>query len=372
MTNLMSGTLMQASHQWMTRPADERFISLFDMQDHFERIRNESRATIVASRRIAAQPAEDNTGLVIQSAGIDQPVIPTHWAFGQLAQLAGAPAGYLRKLPAPIAADCMNYGLQFARDMEDVGVLLHENDVTTLRAATGPNYGRIWNSDILRGLTKQFGDGVSGDWRVPGEFGKAMDEVTKENTTLFAGDRNMFVFLADEKNRIEVPNRRNGESGQMARGFFIWNSEVGDCTFGISTFLFDYVCCNRIVWGAEDVREIKIRHTKSAPERFMEEIKPALLLYAKSDSKNITDAIAAAKAKRISKDGDEVAEFLAKRFSKRASEVMLKAHLIEEGRPVETLWDATTAATAYARSIPNQDDRVEVEREAGKIMNLAK
>ena len=30
------------------------------------------------------------------------------------------------------------------------------------------------------------------------------------------------------------------------------------------------------------------------------------------------------------------------------------------------------AATAYARSIPNQDNRVEVEREAGRIMNLAK
>lgn len=371
MTNLMNGTLMQASHQWMTRPADERFTSLFDMQDHFTRIRNESRGTAVSSRRIAAMPDDDNKGLLIQSNEFDSPYVPTHWSFGQISALAGAPAGYLRKLPAPIAADCINYGLQYARDIDDVGVLLHDNEVKTLRAATGPNYGRIWNADILRGLTKQFGDGVHGDWRVPGEFGREVI-VTKENTTLYAGDRNMFIFLADEKNRIEVPNRRNGESGLMARGFFLWNSEVGDCTFGISTFLFDYVCCNRIVWGAEDVREIKIRHTKSAPERFMEEIKPALLSYAKSDSKNIVDAIQAAKAKRVAKDSDDVAEFLAKRFGKRASEVMMKAHEIEEQRPVETLWDATVAATAYARSIPNQDNRVEVEREAGRIMNLAK
>lgn len=370
MTNLMSGTLMQASHQWMSRPADERYTSLDDMQSHFDKIYAESRATTVASRRLSAVPDEDNKGLVIVGSEFDTPHVPTHWSFGQIAQLAGAPAGYLRKLPSPIAADCVNYGLQYARDMEDVGVLLHDNDVKTLRAATGPNYGRIWNKDIVRGLRKQFGDGIHGDWRVPGEFGKDII-ITKENTTLYAGDQNMFVFLADEHNKIEVPNGRNGETELMSRGFFVWNSEVGDCVFGISTFLFRYVCCNRIVWGADDVQEIRIRHTKSAPERFIEEIKPALISYSNSSTNNIVNAIAEAKKARIDKGGDEVREFLAKRFSKRASEVMMKAHEIEEGRPIETIWDATQAATAYARSIPNQDNRVEIEREAGRIMKLA-
>ena len=41
-----------------------------------------------------------------------------------MAGLAGAPAGYLRTLPAPMAADCLNYGVQIARDVEDVGVLV--------------------------------------------------------------------------------------------------------------------------------------------------------------------------------------------------------------------------------------------------------
>src|SRR5205085_2211526 len=78
---------------------------------------------------------------------------------------------------------------------------------------------------------------------------------TKENTTLFASDRDMFVFLADEDRRIEVPGRRNGSGGSMARGFFVWNSEVGDKTLGLGFFLFDYVCCNRIVWGADQYTE---------------------------------------------------------------------------------------------------------------------
>lgn len=358
-------TLTQASHQWATRPDDERFTSLYGMQDHFHILRSQSSGKVVSSRVIDMVPDPDNKGLYIQGTQGNQ-FTPTHWAFDQLSRLAGAPPGYLRSLPSPIAADCMNYGLKIARDVEDVGLLLHRNGTQTLRAATGPKYGRIWNSDILDGMVRNFGDGVSGDWKVPGEFGKDVD-VTKANTTLFAGDRDMFVFLADEKNRIEVPGRRNGESGLMARGFFIWNSEVGAASFGISTFLFDYVCCNRIVWGATDVKEIRMRHTVSAPVRFLEEIKPALLSYSNASTASIVEGIQKAKRARI----DDVGDFLANRFSKRMSEVLQTTHELEEGRPIESLWDAATAVTAYARSIPYQDERVKLEREGGKIMQLA-
>jgi hypothetical protein len=256
--------------------------------------------------------------------------------------------------------------LQFKRNIEDVGVLLQKNGSSICRAVTGPRYGRIWNTDILQGLVKRFGDGVSGDWKVPGEFGKAV-RVTKENTTLFAGDRDMFVFLADEQHRIEVPNRRNGQSGEMARGFFMWNSEVGSSTFGLATFLFDYVCCNRIVWGASEYKEVRIRHTASAPDRYIEEMAPALTAYANSSARNVVKAIEDARAKRL----DKVDDFLANRFGKRLVTPLKSIHMAEENRPIETLWDVTTAATAYARSVEYQDDRVELERVAGDVMSLA-
>jgi hypothetical protein len=211
--------LFQASHQWRSRPDDERFTLLIDMADHFERIRAESRQMVSTTRRIEARPAgEDNAGMELVVDKIDEPVNPTHHAFGQLAQLAKAPAYYLRTLPSPIAADCFNYGLRFKRDIDDVGLLTHHNGSHTLRAATGPNYGRIWNADVVGQLAKRFGDGVTGRWKVPGEFGRDV-EITKANTTLYARDRDMFCFLADEKNRIEVPNRRGGRPGLLARGF---------------------------------------------------------------------------------------------------------------------------------------------------------
>ena len=233
-------------------------------------MREHSRGLVVASNKISAIPSEDHKGLdICGPSGL--PYSPTHWAFGQLATLAKAPAGYLRSLPAELSADCINYGLKVARDIDDVGLLLSRNGADICRAATGPKYGRIWNSDIVDCLIDRFGDGVTGDWTIPGEFGRKVP-VTKDTTTLYASDRDMWIFLADENHKIEIPNRRNGEPGFLSRGFFVWNSEVGSATFGIAMFLFDYMCCNHIVWGVDEYKEIKIRHTVSAPDRYIDEI----------------------------------------------------------------------------------------------------
>lgn len=370
--------LMQASRQWASRPSDERFLNLPDMAEHFRKIRQESVGTIGATSKLQLVPNDDNKGLMIDIKGTrlgDDPWTASHWSFGQIATLADAPAGYMRKLASPIAADCINYGLRFIRSVEDVGLLLHEqpNDEggfsRVLRAATGPKYGRIWNNDIITGLVKAFGDGINGQWRVPGEFGKKVD-VTKENTTLYAGDRDMFIFLADEENRIEVPNRRDGKSGSLARGFFTSNSEVGSSTFYFGSFLFDFACRNRIVWGAQDLQEIKIRHTAGAPDRFLRELEPAIRTYASQSSASIVHAVQEAKRSKIGDESD-VTEFLAKRFGTRMGELINKTHQLEEGRPVETLWDATTAVTAYARGIEYQDERVTLERKGGELLTLA-
>lgn len=365
--------LMQASNQWMSRPDDQRFTSLNELLDFTRTQRQNSRSLAVSSRKLSAAPVEgDPTRRSLVVLGPDgTPTVPTHWAFGQLAQRVKAPAGYLRTLPADIVADNLNYGLK-TRPIEDVGALLRVNGpVPDLAAMTGPNYGRIWNADVVGALVDRFGDGVTGDFTVPGEFGVALDEVTKRNTTLYASDRDMFVFLADEKNRIEVPGRRNGQTGEMARGFFVWNSEVGDKTLGVATFLFDYVCMNRIVWGAQGYQEIRVRHTISAPDKFIEQVAPAIEAYSNASAAGINEAIENARSKRFD-DEEAMIEFLGKRFSVDKAKAFNLSHIAEEGRPIETLWDATVGMTAYAKNLKYQDARVDLEREAGKVMDLAK
>lgn len=372
-------TLMQCSQQWMSRPDDERFTSLLDLQARVRAEREASTQTVLSTRklRVIPHPMNERRGITIE--GQDGYIDPTHWSFGQLASLAGAPAGYLRKLPAPIVADAMNYGLRFNRDAEDVGILKtnsilpvgdgSENimDHTSLRAATGPGYGRVWNSDIVDALVNKFGDGRTGNFRVPGEFGKDVP-ITKDNTTIYGSDRDIFVFLADEHNRIEMKDRRNGQPGSLARGFFVWNSEVGSQTIGAAFFLFDYVCMNRIVWGVKEFKEIRLRHTKSAPDRWLEEVTPVLKEYSNASAAPIEETIKIAQAKKLDDDLDA---FLSNRFSKAETSAIKAAHESEEGRPMETLWDVTTGVTAYAKSIRNQDDRVAMERRGGAILDLA-
>ncbi len=358
----MDGWTMKASQQWSTRPADERFLSLTEMQAKLSYQRDHSAGRVVETKIMEAVPTSAKDLVIAGPTG--NQFAPTHWSFGQLASLGKAPAGYLRNLPAPLAADCINYGLKFKRDQDEVGLLLFENGERVLRAATGPNYGRIWNNDIVGKLVERFGDGVEGHWRVPGEFGKRVG-VTRENTTLYASDRDMFVFLADEDRRIEIPNRRDGQSGSLARGFYMWNSEVGDTTFGIGTFLFDYACCNRIVWGGQDYKELKVRHTISAPTKFLEEVTPALESYAKSSTGNIVAAIEDARAHKL---GDDLEDFLKNRFGAGMVASLKKVHELEENRPIETRWDVIVAATAAARGREHQDSRVQLERDAGKLL----
>lgn len=360
--------LTHASTQWASRPSDQRFLSLHELGAKVSFDRDRSAARVVSSRKITVRPAEDDAVRGIQIEGPNGGVVtPTHWSFGQVAQLAGAPAGYLRKLPAPIAADALNYGLRFDRDVEDVGLLLTKQDTgIELRAATGPRYGRIWNADIVNALIGKFGDGRTGDFRVPGEFGKEV-EITKKNTTIFGSDRDMFVFLADETNRVEIPNRRNGKFGSLARGFFVWNSEVGSQSIGAAFFLFDYTCSNRIVWGVEEFKEIRLRHTVSAPDKWLEQITPVLTDYANASAGPVEQTIKAAQQKRVDDDLDK---FLAARFTKSQATQIKAAHEREEGRPIETIWDVVTGTTAYAKTIEWQDERVAVERLGGKVLDL--
>lgn len=390
-------TLMQCSEQWMKRPADERFLDLPSMKETADKSRQNSVESVVTNRKIqfTPHPANPTRGLTIEGANgfID----PTHYSFGQLASLVGAPASYLRKLPAALAADALNYGMKFHRDVQEIGVLRTVEDVQVaspgelfdgeapagsaterhslgarehvqLRAATGPNYGRVWNNDIIGMLMDKFGDGRTGDFRVPGEFGKQV-AITKDNTTLYGSDRDMFIFLADEENRVDVNNRRGGKAGSLARGFFVWNSEVGSQSLGAAFFLFDYACSNRIVWGAQEFKEIRLRHSSGAPDRWLENIAPVLKEYSNAAAAPVEATIKAAQEARVD---DDLHKFLKERkFTNAQINGAKEAHLREEGRPIETLWDTVTGVTAYAKTIKNQDDRVGVERQGGKLLDLA-
>jgi hypothetical protein len=375
------------SSQWYNRPDDEKYLSLdamlaakrVDAQSMSSRIVNTHRLQITGDFD-EANPSRGEITIDYADENRDEHNnVPTNWSFGQLAQLAGAPAGYLRDLPAPLAAEALSWGLKFNRGKELIKVFGERGHGGELRAATGPDYGRIHDWEILEPI-KNLVDASGGRWKVPGMMtgsnnGMAVYDpdvpVTTDTTTLFASDRDVFVFLVDDRNPIEVGTLANGEPDLMFRGFYAWNSETGSKTAGIAAMYLRGVCMNRNLWGVENFQEIKIRHTKFAPDRFAMEARPALQSFANGSTATFIEGVQAAKAAKIAKDDDGRLEFLSKRagLSGRMAKAAAARHLIEEGRPVETVWDASQAITAIARDIPHQDARIEIERKAGALLD---
>ena len=368
-------TLMTASNQWASRPAEERFLNLLDLNAHAKNVRTNSRQIEAPLNALSAVADVENNGLVFVG-GKNKPITMSNYAFGQMAtaiskHTGSFPAGFIQSLPPAIAADVINHGLSKTGGEKSQFLLTRPDDISDdvqVRALNSTSYGRIWNHQITQSLVDRFGDGVTGDFKVPGEFGKDVP-ITSQNTTIYGSDRDMFVFLCDEKHKVTVKNRRNGEDGELSRGFFVWNSEVGAATLGVATFLFDYVCSNRIVWGATDYREIKLRHSLKAPERFLDEVSPMLTRMVEEKASVTETMLITAQEHKIDKDEKEkLYAWLG--FNPKTMDLIDRAHFTEEARPVESYWDASTAITAYAKSIPYQAERVTVEKASGKILDL--
>jgi hypothetical protein len=135
--------------QWFNRPDDERYLSLDDLWANVKGRSERSRSRVVQTADIRVEAARDNPErLHLMLPKTHEPVAPTHWAFGQLASIVGAPASYLRQLPAPLAGINLQYGLTNHR-AEQVKTFETEDGRTELRAVTGPDYGRYLNSQAV-------------------------------------------------------------------------------------------------------------------------------------------------------------------------------------------------------------------------------
>ena len=361
-----------ASRQWATRPDDERYTSIADLKAAIQKRTDPARDRVapLAGLRCGVDSAG---GLVIDAELTGELWTPTNYSFGQLATAAGAPAGYLRTLPAQLAADCLNNGLRSAGDSVQ---LYHTSN--SLRGVTGPNYGRIRDIDVVSEIERVTSEsGI--DWRVPTAFRNAANmqayesvDPTVESTTLYASDRDVFLFLVDEEHPIQAGFTRDGKPDLFFRGFYAWNGECGGVSGGFKAFLYRYVCSNRNIWGQAELGEFKLKHTKHAGLRFESAMVPALTGFANSGAGNVERQLLALKSTPIASTDEERAAFLFRLgFGPADSAAILARALAEEQAPAESVFDMVQAITAHARTIQHTDTRIGVEAVAGKLMAKA-
>lgn len=352
---------MTVSRQWASRPMDQRFLTIDELYEK------------VASRK--ASSATANVALdMMQVSAVDGEIILTgkktgrtaaltHWSFGQLCSRAKAPAGYLRTLPADLAVMPLQWSLEMHEATSDEGndasLLFRKNGDLRVASVNSPTYGRIWDEQVVRTIKENVDPNL---WKVPGASYQNTDP--RRATTLYASDRDVFIFLVNEGREIEVDGER------INRGFYCWNSEVGSATFGIATFTYDFVCDNRIIWGQKNFKELTIRHTAGGPMRFMQSATPQLVEYAQSSALGMIDIIKRAKATEVGKDRESVLQWMKSRgFTvPQARKAYDAAEADKRGYNPRSVWGLVQGATDVAHDTQFTDARTEIERKAGALL----
>ncbi len=389
--------MMRASNQWANRPADERFWTLQDMLAEAEAIKAHGKEKTFAINRLRA--VADGGELFLEGQNGRRSTM-THFAFGQLARFAvpdneATPRiDHLRRLPAWLAAENINHDLN--RCEAETAALYHVEDGKALaRAFNTPKYGRIWNAECISNLIPLQAKG----WRVPPARPAFNDPRARPATQadllqsrfnnggglsielgsmiapagLYMGEKDMFAFMVNEDRPIN-----GGGDSPLYRGFFLENSEVGSLSFWITTFLYNTVCGNHIVWGASEVKEIRVVHVgKNAGSRANAGLEVQLKEYANESATDIEAKIKTSRTFVFGKSKDEVVDFL---YSKRiATQTVLKdaydeaVNHPEDGGDCDpkSAWGMAQGMTRLSQIQSYMDKRVELDRASGSILELA-
>jgi hypothetical protein len=388
--------LFKAMHQWQTRPSDERFWGPSDAAEATREYRNSAVTSTVpySDLRVEAQDGELN--LVGKTS---QPAQLTHFAMGQLCGRAKAPADFLRSLPATLAAQNLNHCLKQRgeKDKDDKAkLLLHRNGKMLARCFTGEGYQRVWNHEIFDRMLDMEAQG----WRTPPARPAVKDDRARPATEAdcigankqglsikvgdmiapagcYASDRDMFGFMILEDKALVNPL---SPGVPLTRGFFVWNSEVGDKSFGAMTFLLDSVCSNHIVWGASNVEEIRLRHVGDVRNMAFRELTVELRKYADSSINEDQAKILSTQSFKLGDTKDEVLQYMLG-LSKKAgplkalnqgiiTDALAAAENPRYGDP-RTAWAVAQGLTEISQGKPHMADRVRIDRAAGAVLAIA-
>jgi len=382
---------MAANAQWASRPADERFWNLRDLRQAL--IARENNTTEVKMTMGQLQARSDEDGQMCLVGKENKPAELTHWSFGQLCTKIKATPEYLRTLPTSLAVQCVNYGIDNQESDGKAQLLLQRTGTNRIgiRSVT-TDYKRLRNLDIINAVVPALDNGWmtpparpsgNGDTRarqateadiIPNQdnFGLAVkvgDMIAPAG--VYEGDRDMFVFLVNPTRLID-----DGQKGMM-RGVFIWNSEVGAGAFKVQTFLLENVCGNHIVWGASEIKKIRLVHRGVNIMSFAENIKESMIQFMPTDLRNDEKMLVAARNHILGKDKDEVVENLYERKSiglgKKDCEAAFDwAERYEKtaGSAPTTAWGFVHGLTRYSQKQTHADARHKLDVIGGKILAL--
>ena len=245
-------TAYTAHREWASRPPDERYASVHALYEAARARRQQLEERTIETGEFRTEAVDDDLAFR-ESSG--RTAALTHWSFGQLATIAGAPPNYLRTLPASIASSAINYGLR-GSSANSISCSSTDTAPWTVHAITSPRYARVHHDELASRVLDLMAQHPA--WHLPlgykdGEFG-----AERVPSGAYLGDRDMFLFLVDGNRDLDDPTDRTHAG--LFRGFILRNSDVGAAALTLDVFLFRMVCGNHIIWGFQHVAGFRRRH----------------------------------------------------------------------------------------------------------------
>lgn len=367
------------SQQWASRPDDERYTSMGELMDMLRRRTNLSNDRTIKLADLSPKLIGSEFGFQVDGEG--DILRPTNYSFQQIGTALKMPTGFIKSTlydEPEIVARVMGKSLRRLEDpTQEVG-LYHSN--TDLRGVTGPKYGRVLDLEVVQALDEARRESGA-IWEVPTAFampGSTQFECvdpTKEQTTLYASDRDVCLFLVDQRNPIEcgfVTDPKTG--GQVpdvySRGIVVRNGECGGVALSVTTFLYRWVCMNRSIRDQKGFQKVSLAHRSGVRDAFLKTLVPAMKAFVNGSAAGVADEIQRAKNQPLVRSDEEATLALTTTFgfSLDVASVIMGKSLAEDQRPIRSTFDMVQAMTAAARSIPYQDKRMQIEREAGKLL----
>jgi hypothetical protein len=345
--------LTRAHDELFRRTPDETFPTLQALWEHTQA--EKERSTDRWRPPQTLRPQVDEGRLVLDLGEVDQPFHLNDWSFSQLCGLAGVSKETVNRISADTAGRVLRETLPGGSKPLQVFT-----EDALVRSIHGHSYTRLHNADLIT-MLREFAT----DFVPPQRAAVGGPDNNGGGTGLYCGEQDLFAFLIDPTGWAEI----DGQA--FAPGFYVWNSEVGRRSVGVSTFWFQAVCQNHIIWDATEVVEFTRKHTGKVGEALGDIRRIVLALVEKRDTRK--DGFVAVMRKameaKLGEDAEEAMKALTrngipKGLAKRALEVAA-----EQGR--FTIFAVVDALTRIARELPNAGDRTDADQKAAGLLALA-
>jgi hypothetical protein len=354
-------TAYTAHREWASRPPDERFASVHALFEAARARRQRIEERTIDTGEFRTEAVDDDLALRETSG---RTAALTHWSFGQLATIASAPPNYLRSLPATIASDAINFGLQRVQ-REQHQLFIEDTAPWTVHAMTSPRYARVHHDELASRVLDLMA--LHPAWHLPlgykdGEFG-----AERVPSGAYLGDRDMFLFLVDGNRVLDDPTDRSHAG--LFRGFILRNSDVGAAALTLDLFLFRMVCGNHIIWGFQHVAGFRRRHVGASIQdewtASLDDVRRSL----DADTTAERTVILRSTTQELGPTREAVLDAVVQRHDlsqKHAAEAYILAEQYEMNP--RSIWGYVQGLTRLSQRTPWQDGRFALDRAASRLL----